>query len=145
MPRMIGSGLSRREREILEVLHRAGGETVSATEVAKALADPPSNSAVRTLLRVLEEKGHVRHEAEGKRYLYRPTETPQSAAQSALRQVLHTFFGGSMASAVRTFLSDDEADVSEEEITRLSVLVEQARQSEATETSAAETEESAPQ
>jgi predicted transcriptional regulator len=125
---MIGSGLSRREREILDILHREG--QASAAEIRAALPDAPSYSAVRSLLRVLLDKGHVRHERQGKRYLYRPAEPRRQAAASALRQVLATFFGGSLARAARAFLDEAEADVSEEELALLSDLVEQARRRE---------------
>lgn len=128
MPRMIGSGLTRREREILEVLYREG--KASAAEVLAGLPDPPSYSAVRSLLRVLEEKGLIRHEPQGKRYLYVPTQPRNAAASSALKTVLQTFFAGSMERAVRAFLSDSETDVSEEELTRMAELIEQARKNE---------------
>lgn len=126
MPRMIGSGLSRREREVLEVLYRA--ETATAAEVAAALPDPPSYSSVRSTLAILEEKGHVRHEQDGKRYVYRPTRAPREAARSALRAVLDTFFGGSMAGAVQTFLSDGEtARLSPQELEEMAALLDKAR------------------
>src|SRR5450432_3958328 len=131
MPRMIGSGLSRREREILDILHRLGRATVA--EVLELLPDPPSYSAVRSILRVLEEKGHARHREEGKRYLYSPVEAPQSAARSALQQVVRNFFGGSLEQAVKAFLADRETDVSAEELERLAAMIEQARQEEGVE------------
>ena len=128
MPRMIGSGLSRREREILEVLYREG--QVSAAEVQAALPDPPTYSAVRSILRILEQKGYIRHEEQGKRYIYLPTQPHQTAAQSALKQVLQTFFAGSLESAVRTFLSDETTEVDEAELARLAELIEQAKSQE---------------
>jgi BlaI family transcriptional regulator, penicillinase repressor len=128
MPRMIGKGLSRREREILEVLYRQGQAT--AAEVQAALPDPPTYSAVRSILRILVEKGYARHEEQGKRYLYLPTQPHQSAARSALRQVLQTFFGGSLESAVRTFLTDETSKVDEEELARLAELIEEAQSQE---------------
>ena len=127
MPRMIGSGLSRRERQILEILHRKG--RVSAAEVLEEMSDPPTYSAVRSILRILEEKGHVRHEGEGKKYLYFATEAQQMAAQSALKQVVQTFFGGSLERAVKTFLTDADADLSDEELARLSEVINQVRNS----------------
>ena len=126
MPRMVGSGLSRREREILDVLHREAKAT--AAQVHAALPHAPSYSSVRSLLSILETKGHVRHEQEGKRYVYLPTQPRQAAARSALKNVVHVFFGGSLESVVRTFLSD--ADVSEEELARLAELIEQAKKNE---------------
>lgn len=125
MPRMIGTGLSRREREILEILHRRGRAT--AAEILAVLPDSPSYSAVRSVLRILVAKGHARHEEEGKRYVYLPTQPRPAAAQSALCGVLQTFFGGSLTDAVKTFLSDTDARLSEEEIAELAALVEKAR------------------
>jgi predicted transcriptional regulator len=127
---MIGTGLSRREREVLEVLYRA--ESATAAEVAAALPDPPSYSSVRSTLAILEEKGHVRHEQDGKRYVYKPTRAPREAARSALRAVLDTFFGGSMAGAVQTFLSDEEAArLTPQELEEMTALLERARASRA--------------
>jgi len=125
MPRMIGKGLSRREREILDILHANGQAT--ASEVHESLPDAPTYSAVRSTLRILEEKGHIRHQEDGKRYVYVPTEPRQHAGESALRQVMQTFFGGSLESAVRTFLSDRETSISDEELERLRTLIEQKR------------------
>jgi BlaI family penicillinase repressor len=125
MPRMIGDGLSRREREILEVLHRLGRAGVG--EVLEALPNPPSYSSVRSILRIMEEKGHVTHIEEGKRFLFSPTEASQSAAKSALKGVLKTFFGGSLEAAVKTFLTDREADLSAEELASLAAMIDQAR------------------
>ena len=122
MPRMVGSGLSRREREILDILYREG--KTSAAQVHAALPDAPTYSTVRTLLGVLEGKGHIRHEADGKRFLYLPTAPRQEAARSALQQVLATFFGGSLTSAAKTFLNDAEASVADEELVRLAELIE---------------------
>src|SRR5579859_2950376 len=107
MSGMIPSGLSRRERQIVEILHRLGKST--ASEVHEALPDAPTYSAVRATLRILEEKGHAVHEIDGKRYVYVPAEPKQVAAQSALDQVVKTFFGGSLEGVVRTFLSGREA------------------------------------
>ncbi len=127
MPRMIGSGLSRREREILEILFRLGKAT--ANDVQNALSEPPSHSAVRSILRVLEEKGHITHEEEGKRFLYLPTQAHDSAAHSALRNVVQTFFGGSLESAVKTFLSASDTRLSDAELTRMAEMITQARKS----------------
>jgi BlaI family transcriptional regulator, penicillinase repressor len=128
MPRMIGTGLSRREREILDILYRLG--RASAAEVLEALPEPPSYSAVRALLRILEEKGHIRHEEEGKRYLYLPTQPRNAIASTALKNVLQTFFGGSLENAVKTFLSDTDANLSDEELDRMTQLLEEARKAE---------------
>src|SRR5580658_10091334 len=112
MPRKIGSGLSMREREMLDILHRLGKAT--AAEVQEALADPPSYSAVRSILRILEGKGHVAHFEEGKRYTYAPVEPRTSAARNALQTVVRNFFGGSLESAVSAFLADSETEISKE-------------------------------
>lgn len=128
MPKMIGSGLSRREREILEILYRLGNATV--TEVQQGLQDPPSYSAVRSILGIMETKGYVRHREQGKRFLYSPMEAPQSAAKAALNQVVHTFFGGSLSQAVKAFLSEEDAEISQEELAHLAEMIEQARQEE---------------
>jgi BlaI family penicillinase repressor len=126
MPQKLGSGLSRREREALDVLHHRGRAT--AAEVQEALPDAPSYSAVRSILRVLMQKGHVRHEGEGKRYVYLPMEPRPAAAQSALQGVLHTFFGGSLTGAVKAFLSDADADITEQELAQLAELVAAAQE-----------------
>ncbi len=118
-------GLSRRERQIMDVLYQR--ERASAAEVREALPDPPSYSAVRTLLRVLEEKGHARHVQEGARYIYSATQPRRRAARSALSQVVHTFFGGSVERAVAALVSDSEARLSDPELERLQQLIEQAR------------------
>lgn len=128
MPRMIGGGLSRREREILEILHRLGRAGVN--EVLEGLADPPSYSAVRSILRIMEEKGYVTHVEEGKRFLFSPAETSQSAAKTALRGVLQNFFGGSLEAAVKTFLTDREANLSADELARLAEMIAQAQDEE---------------
>jgi predicted transcriptional regulator len=122
---MIGRGLSRREREVLDALHRLHRAT--AAEVLAEMPDPPSYSAVRSVLRILEEKGHANHEQDGKRYLYVPTESSQKAASSALKQVMQTFFAGSLENAVRTFLSADEAELSAGELDRLAKIIEDAK------------------
>jgi Predicted transcriptional regulator len=119
-------GLSRREREIMDALYRLRGRATAA-EIHAALLDPPSYSAVRAHLAILEEKGHVRHEEDGRRYVYLPTQPRQEAARNALRGVLGTFFGGSLGSAVRTLLSDDETDISDEELDELARLINAAR------------------
>jgi len=126
MNRTFGRDLSRRERQIMEIIYARG--QASATEVLEGLADPPSYSAVRALLRVLEGKGHVRHVREGARYVYQPTQPRSRAARSALAQVVQTFFGGSVEQTVATLLSDADTRLSEEELARLSELIEQAKE-----------------
>ena len=117
--------LSRREREVLDVLHRLG--RASAADVRGALPKPPSDSAVRTHLRILEEKGHVRHEQEGPRYVYLPTVARDAAGKSALRHLMRTFFDGSPSHAVAALLDETAADLSDDDLDRLDVLIRQAR------------------
>jgi predicted transcriptional regulator len=116
--------LSRRERQIMEVIYRRGRAT--AAEVRADLPDPPSKTAVRTLLRILEAKGHLRHRQEGLAYVYLPSQPRQRAARSAFRRVLQTFFEGSLAQAVAAHLVD-ASDVSAAELGRLADLIRQAR------------------
>jgi predicted transcriptional regulator len=119
------ASLSRREREIMEVLYRNGPAT--AGDVLAGLPDPPGYSAVRGLLRVLENKGHVRHVADGTRYVYLPTLPRDRAGRPALQNVLTTFFDGSTEKAVAALLDLSRADLSGEELDRLSKLIDQAR------------------
>jgi predicted transcriptional regulator len=117
--------LSRRERQIMDVVYRLGTATV--TDVLERLPDPPSYSAVRALMRILEEKGHLSHEQDGPRYVYLPT-VPRDAAQaSALSHLVRTFFGGSTEAAVAALLDLPEHGMSEGELNRLSRLIEDAR------------------
>ncbi|HEV3023524.1 MAG TPA: BlaI/MecI/CopY family transcriptional regulator [Pirellulales bacterium] len=117
--------LSRRERQIMDVTYRRGRAT--AAEVHADLPDRPSYSAVRALLRVLEEKGHVRHEQDGPRYVYLPMVPRDKARRSALRQVLKTFFDGSTTQAVAALLDMSAAQLSHDDLDRLTQLIEQAR------------------
>ena len=117
--------LSRRERQIMDVVYRLG--KASVTDVLERLPDPPSYSAVRALMRILEEKGHLSHEQDGPRYVYLPT-VPRDAAQaSALSHLVRTFFGGSAEAAVAALLDLPEHGMSEGELTRLSRLIDDAR------------------
>src|SRR3954465_6291182 len=118
--------LSRRERQIMDVVYRLGRAT--AAEVKESLPDPPSYSAIRALLRVLEEKGHLRHEQDGPRYVFLPTVPRERARRSALRRLVQTFFEGSTAQAVAALLGEPGARLSDEELDRLSHLIDQARQ-----------------
>jgi BlaI family penicillinase repressor len=119
--------LSRRERQILDILYRRGQAT--AAEVQTALPEPPSYSAVRALLRILEDKGHVRHEQDGPRYLFAPTVPRDNAQRSALRHILQTFFDGSAEQAISALLGDTSAKFSPAELDRLARLIESARKS----------------
>ena len=116
--------LSRRERQIMDVVYQRG--QASAAEVLDALPDPPSYSTVRALLRVLDEKGHLRHRREGPRYMFRPTVPRETARRSALARVVRTFFDGSAQAAVATLL--DESSLSPADLDRLQALIDRARQ-----------------
>jgi predicted transcriptional regulator len=117
--------LSRRERQIMDVIYRKGQAT--AAEVLAELPDPPGKTAVRTLLRILEDKGHLKHRQEGLAYVYVPSRPRDQAGRSALRRVLQTFFEGSLEKAVAAHLGDSAADLSPEELQRLAELIRQAR------------------
>ena len=117
--------LSRRERQIMEIVYRKGSAT--ATEVLAEMPDPPSYSAVRALLRVLEGKGHLRHRQDGPRYVYTATVPRERARRSALHRVVGTFFGGSVTDAVAALLELEPDRLDEAELERLSVLVAEAQ------------------
>ena len=119
--------LSRRERQILDILFKTG--KASAAEVQAGLPDPPSYSAVRALLRILEEKGHVRHQQDGPRYVYAPTVPRNNAQRSALRHILQTFFDGSAEQAISALLDDQSTKLSNAELDRLASLIDHARKS----------------
>src|SRR3982074_1321970 len=110
MKRPPHQSLSRRERQIMDILYRQGRAT--ASEIHQALPDPPSYSAVRAKLRVLEEKGHVRHEEQSLRYVYVPVVARDSARRSALRHMVSTFFGGSVEETVAALLDISASNLS---------------------------------
>lgn len=116
--------LSRRERQIMDVIYRHG--KVTAAEVLAELPEPPGYSAVRAMLRLLEEKGHIRHEQDGPRYVYLPTVNRDKARRSAMRHLVRTFFDGSTEDAVAALLQSDNG-MSEGELERLSKLIEGAK------------------
>ena len=118
--------LSRRERQIMDFLYQHGRAT--AAEVQANLPDPPSYSAVRAMLRVLEAKGHARHEQDGPRYVYRPRVGRDRAKLSALRHLVRTFFDGSREQVVAALLDDSTTQLSDDELDRLSRLIDRARQ-----------------
>ena len=118
--------LSRRERQIMDILYRRSRAT--AAEVMEGLPDPPSYSAVRALLRVLEEKGHARHKQDGPRYVYMPTVSRDRARQSALKQVVGTFFENSTEQSVAALLDMSADKMSDDELDRLAELIEHARE-----------------
>jgi BlaI family transcriptional regulator, penicillinase repressor len=117
--------LTKRERQIMDRLYRLGRAT--ASEVLEGLPGAPSYSTVRTQLRVLEAKGHVRHEAQGLRYIYMPTVSRQSARRSALKHLVETFFDGSNAKVVAALLGGEANKVTDEDLDRILELVRNAR------------------
>ena len=117
--------LRRRERQIIDILYSQSRGT--AAEVQAALPDPPSYSAVRAMLRILEEKGHVRHEQDGPRYVYLPTVARDNAKRSALRHMLRTFFDGSAEQAISALLDDASTKMSDGELDRLARMISDAR------------------
>jgi len=124
-PRDRHLNLSRRERQIMDVLFRLGEAT--ASEVQAGVESPPSYSAVRAQLRTLEEKGHVRHEAKGLRYMYVPTVRPGQARRNALRHLLDTFFGGSPEKLMATLLDSGASKLGRQDLDRVSELIDRAR------------------
>jgi predicted transcriptional regulator len=117
--------VSRRERQILEIVYARGEAT--AAQVVTDLPDAPSKTAVRTLMRILEEKGHLTHRQEGMTYIYQPSRPRTPAGQSALRQVLRTFFGGSIQEALAAHLADQNADLKPEDLEKMASLIRKAR------------------
>jgi len=117
--------LSRRERQIMDAIYQMGEST--AQEVLDHLPDPPSYSAVRALLRILEDKGHVRHRRDGQRYVYAPTVPRDRARVSAMRQLVRTFFDGSPGAAAAALLDLSRDDLTDAGVARLETLVERAR------------------
>jgi predicted transcriptional regulator len=123
--KILHAGLSRRERQIMDILYRRGRAT--AAEVMEDLTGEPSYSTVRTQLRVLESKGHVRHEEDGVRYVYVPQVARRAARKSALRHLVRTFFDGSAEKLVAALLGGDGARLSDAEIERIARLVAKAK------------------
>jgi predicted transcriptional regulator len=117
--------LSRRERQIMDVIYRLGQATAQA--VVDNLSDPPSYSSVRGLLRVLEEKGHVKHQPDGPRYVYHPTVPREKARASALKQLVRTFFADSPEEAVAALLDLSAARLSDDDLDRLEQVIHRAR------------------
>ncbi|MFN7998153.1 MAG: BlaI/MecI/CopY family transcriptional regulator [Bryobacteraceae bacterium] len=125
MPPKPARTLSRRERQMMDILYRRGRAT--AAEIHHQLPDPPTYSAVRAKLRVLEEKGHVRHEEQALRYVYLPTVPRDKAKQSALRHLVETFFDNSAEQAITALLHLKTGGLSREHLDRLSTLIESAK------------------
>ncbi len=118
--------LSRRERQIMNVLFQQ--RQASVVEIAAGMPDPPTDTAVRTLLRILEGKGYVRRQKEGRRHLYRPAVARTQAARAALSTVLGTFFRGSVGDAVAAHFADPKTEIDVEELDRIQHLIDQAKQ-----------------
>ena len=119
------SNLSRRERQIMDIIYRRG--KASATEVMEGMPDPPSYSAVRAMLRILEEKGCLTHEQDGQTYIYSPTLDRERARESALKHLVTTFFDGSTEQAVAALLDISSGELSQAELGRLANLIEEAK------------------
>src|SRR5687767_9639356 len=125
MPKSLHAALSRRDRPTMDILFRLGPAT--AADVMAELAGDPSYSTVRTQLRVLERKGHVRHEDDGVRFVYMPVVARHTARKSALRHVVDTFFDGSLEKAVAALLGSEGAKLSGEQLDRIATLIDKAR------------------
>jgi predicted transcriptional regulator len=125
MAKPLHASLTRRERQIMDILYRRGRAT--AGEVLQELSGDPSSSTVRTQLRVLEAKGHVHHEEQGLRYVYMPAVPRHAARKPALRHLVETFFDGSAEKAVAALLGGDGTRLSEDELDRIAELVAKAR------------------
>ena len=123
---MSKSGFSRRERELMDIIYRRG--RVTAAEALAEMVDPPSYSSVRSTLKILEQKGHLRHRADGNRYIYYPIVERGQARRSALDQLLSTFFDDSPAEVVNALLEIRGSDLTDDDLNELSALIEQARE-----------------
>lgn len=119
------ANLSRRERQIMAIVYELG--RAAAAEVRERMPDPPSYSAVRAMLRILEEKGHIRHEQDGPRYVFLPTVPREQASENALRRLVRTFFGGSPEGAMAALLDLESDRLDEEALQRLAERIEDAR------------------
>ncbi|MCX7773005.1 MAG: BlaI/MecI/CopY family transcriptional regulator, partial [Clostridia bacterium] len=122
-------GLSRRERQIMDIVYRHG--SVSAAEVQEELADDPSYSTVRALMRILEEKGFLKHKCDGQKYIYSPAVSKKNAMKQAVSDLLKTFFNNSVEQAVSALLESDASKLKNSDYDRLSQLIEKARKEEA--------------
>jgi predicted transcriptional regulator len=117
--------LTRREREIMDILYRRGRAT--AAEVLEDMAEPPTYSAVRALLRILEDEGHIKHVQDGPRYVYLPAVARNDARKNALSHIVTTFFDGSIEQVVATLVESSRSKLSKDELDRLAQLIEQAK------------------
>lgn len=128
MTKSLHAALSRRERQIVDILYRLGRAT--AADLVRALPGEPSDSTVRTQLRVLEAKGHVRHEEDGLRYVYFPVVPRRVVRKSALKHLVDTFFDGSVENVVAALLGGETARLTDDELDRIAALVAKAREDE---------------
>ncbi len=119
-------GFSRRERAIMDALYKLG--KASAAQIQAAIPDPPTTTAIRTLLTILEKKGHVRHSVDGPRYVYEPKVAREKMAQKAVKSVLQTFFDNSVEGVVAALLNQEDTQLSRAELDRLSKLIEKAKE-----------------
>jgi BlaI family penicillinase repressor len=117
--------LSRREREIMDIIYSRG--TATATEVLEQMTDEPNRATVRTLLRILEEKGHLSHSKKGREFVYVPSRPRERVGQSAFQRVLRTFFDGSLEKAVAAHLADPGAELSANDLERLTTIINAAK------------------
>jgi len=125
MPDSSSRHLSRRERQIMDIIYARG--EAAAADVHESLPDAPSYSSVRTLLRILEEKGHLKHREDGPRYIFMPTEPRGRASRSALKRVLQTFFEGSLSNAVAALVDAEGAKLSAAELQRIEAIIKAAK------------------
>ena len=125
---MSREGFSRRERQIMDIVYRLGHATVA--DVLAGMDDPPSYSSIRALMRVLREKGHLKVREDGKRHVFSPTVPAGRARRSALRNVLKTFFDGSVEAAVASLIDLKDRNLTDEEVERLKELIENAKKGE---------------
>lgn len=117
--------LSRRERQIMDVLYRLG--QAPASDIRDAMPDPPSNTAVRTMLTILQDKGHVQFVRQGAKYIYMPVVPRDEVAKETIDRVVKNFFGGSIERVVSTLLNSQETDLTDEQVERLKAIIENAR------------------
>ncbi|MCX7921599.1 MAG: BlaI/MecI/CopY family transcriptional regulator [Clostridia bacterium] len=125
MAKELTNSLSRRERQIMDIIYRRGAAT--AGEVLEELPDSPSYSTVRALLRILEEKGYLKHESEGTKYVYSPSISKKTAVKGALKNLMNTFFNDSIEQAVSALLEFKKSDITDSEVKRLQELINKAK------------------
>lgn len=121
----IGSRLSRRERQIMDAVYRLGKAT--ATEIVASIPDPSTKDAIRRLIRILEEKGLLRHEVDGPRHVYYPVLNPDKARKSALDHIIRTYFRGSVSQAIAALLKSSGSELTETELLQITALIEDAK------------------